>query len=139
MVGSAIDRPPRGRAAGVAASRRTRDRIVVLVEYGELIVERRSHRVRSRKAVILQAQMVDELRTCAVAASLQVRAIAVDVILCETPDIDISLQRPGVRQRVFAVEGDEAHLVVGRLRRREDRSVVQLEKLYRSGGGYPER
>ena len=42
--------------------------------------------------------MVAELRAGAVAAALGVREIAVLMVLLETADIEISLQRPGIAQ-----------------------------------------
>ena len=138
MVGGAIDRPVRGCVAGVAASRRTGDRIVVLVENGELVAERRRHRVRPRKPVILKAQMIDELRACAVAAALQIRRVAVEWS-AKNPGCRNCLAVTRVGQRVFAVQRDEAHLVVGGLRRREDRSVVKIEQLHGRRSSHPQR
>src|SRR5260370_23256748 len=73
VVGGAVDRPVCGRGAGVAATGRTGDRLAVLVEEGKLVVERGGHRVREGKRIVLQAQMIEELRIGAAAAALHLR------------------------------------------------------------------
>ena len=82
--------------------------------------------------------MIEELGTGAGAAALQIRAVAVDVILRKTPYVEVALQRPEVGQRIFSVQGHEAHLVVCSLWRGEDRPIVEIEKLHRGRGRHPE-
>ena len=139
MVRRAVERPICRRGTGVAAAGRAGDRVAVLVEKGELVAERGGHRVRAGKPVVLQAQMIDELRAGAVAAALDLRRVAVDMLLLEVADVEIPQHRPGVAQGVFAAQPGEAQFVVGGLRGGKERAVVQPQQLDRGRRGNPER
>ena len=71
--GGSVERSIGSRVAGIAASRRAGDRIVVLIEQGELVAERRGDRVRSGEPLVRETQMIAELRTGAAAATLDFR------------------------------------------------------------------
>src|SRR5206468_10714494 len=114
VVRSPVNGPVWRRVAGIAASRRAGDGIVVLIEDGELVAKRGRHRVRAWKAVILQTQMVAKLRACTVAAALGVGDVAVYVVLAETSDVEIALQRPRVGQRIISVQPEQAQPVLRR-------------------------